>query len=170
MIKGGEVIEYSAHLIPEGGYKKMPKLYSDGVMVAGDAAMLVNNMHWEGTNLALISGKIAGETAVEALNKKDSSAKTLREYDKKLRKSFVIKDLYTYRNLMDVMHDKKIIFMDIYFKKINAFFEMFTSVNGVPKRELYRKFIFDFIKERGFFGLCSDFWAVVKLVWSVLIK
>ena len=170
LIKGGEVIEYSAHLIPEGGYKKMPKLYSDGVMVAGDAAMLVNNMHWEGTNLALISGKIAGETAVEALNKKDSSAKTLREYDKKLRKSFVIKDLYTYRNLMDVMHDKKIIFMDIYFKKINAFFEMFTSVNGVPKRELYRKFIFDFIKERGFFGLCSDFWAVVKLVWSVLIK
>ena len=170
LIKGGEVIEYSAHLIPEGGYKKMPKLYSDGVMVTGDAAMLVNNMHWEGTNLALISGKFAGETAVEALNKKDFSAKTLKEYDKKLRKSFVIKDLYTYRNLMDVMHDKKTIFMDTYFKKINAFFEMFTSVNGVPKRELYRKFIFDFIKERGFFGLCSDFWAVVKLVWSVLIK
>ena len=71
---------------------------------------------------------------------------------------------------MDVMHDKKDIFMNIYFKKINAFFEMFTSVNGIPKRELYRKFIFGFIKERGFCGLLSDVWAVLKLVWSVLIK
>ena len=170
LIKDGEVIEYSGHLIPEGGYKKMPKLYSHGVMVTGDAAMLVNNMHWEGTNLALISGKFAGETAVEALNKKDFSAKTLKEYDKKLRDSFVIKDLYAYRNLMDVMHDKKTVFMDTYFKKFNEFFEVFTSVNGVPKRELYRKFIIDFLKERGFFGLCSDCWAVIKLIWSILVK
>lgn len=170
LIKDGEVIEYSAHLIPEGGYKKIPKLYSDGVMVTGDAAMLVNNMHWEGTNLAIISGKFAGETAISALNKKDFSAKILKEYDIKLKNSFVIKDLYAYRNLMDIMHNKKNIFMSTYFKKINEFFEMFTSVNGIPKRTLYRKFIFDFIKERGFFGLCSDIWAVLKLVWSVLIK
>ena len=170
LIEGGKLEEYSAHLIPEGGYKKMPKLYSHGVMVTGDAAMLVNNMHWEGTNLALISGKFAGETAVEALNKKDFSAKTLKEYDKKLRDSFVIKDLYAYRNLMDVMHDKKTVFMDTYFKKFNEFFEVFTSVNGVPKRELYRKFIIDFLKERGFFGLCSDCWAVIKLIWSILVK
>ena len=60
--------------------------------------------------------------------------------------------------------------MDIYFKKINAFFEMFTSVNGVPKRELYRKYIWEFIKDRGFFGIISDGFAVLKLVWSVLVK
>ena len=170
LIKDGEVIEYSAHLIPEGGYKKMPTLSGAGVMVAGDAAMLVNNMHWEGTNLAMISGKIAGETAVVALTKGDYSENTLSRYQEKLEETFVIKDLYAYRNLMDVMHDKKEIFMDVYFKKINAFFEMFTSVNGVPKRELYRKFIFGFIKERGLGGLISDAWAVFKLVWSVLIK
>ena len=170
LIKDGEVIEYSAHLIPEGGYKKMPTLSGAGVMVAGDAAMLVNNMHWEGTNLAMISGKIAGETAVVALTKGDYSENTLARYQEKLEETFVIKDLYTYRNLMDVMHDKKEIFMDVYFKKINAFFEMFTSVNGVPKRELYRKFIFGFIKERRLGGLISDAWAVFKLVWSVLIK
>ena len=170
LIKDGEVIEYSAHLIPEGGYKKMPTLSGAGVMVAGDAAMLVNNMHWEGTNLAMISGKIAGETAVVALTKGDYSENTLSRYQEKLEETFVIKDLYAYRNLMDVMHDKKEIFMDVYFKKINAFFKMFTSVNGVPKRELYRKFIFGFIKERGLGGLISDAWAVFKLVWSVLIK
>ncbi|MBR6098872.1 FAD-dependent oxidoreductase [bacterium] len=170
LIKDGEVIEYSAHLIPEGGYKKMPTLSGAGVMVTGDAAMLVNNMHWEGTNLAMVSGKIAGETAVVALNKEDFSENSLSRYQEKLEGTFVIKDLHTYRNLMDVMHDKKEVFMDVYFKKINAFFEMFTSVNGVPKRQLYRKFIFGFIKERGFCGLLSDAWAVFKLVWSILIK
>lgn len=170
LIKGGETVEYSAHLIPEGGYKKLPKLSGAGVMVVGDAAMLVNNMHWEGTNLAMISGKIAGETAVFALSKNDFSEKILAKYNKELEKSFIMKDLYTYRNLMDVMHDKKSVFMDFYFKKINAFFEMFTSVNGIPKRQLYRTFIFDFLKERGICGLLSDGWSVLKLIWSILIK
>ena len=170
LLKDGEVIEYSAHLIPEGGYKKVPQLYDNGVMVVGDAAMLVNNMHWEGTNLALISGKIAGETAINALKKGCFDKKILSAYKKNLEKTFVLKDLHTYRNLMDVMHDKRTVFMDIYFKKINAFFEMFTSVNGVPKRKLYRTFIWNFIKERGILGLCSDAFSVIKLVWSILIK
>ena len=170
LIKDGEVIEYSAHLIPEGGYKKMPVLSGAGVMVAGDAAMLVNNMHWEGTNLAMISGKIAGETAVIALTKGDTSEETLARYQEHLEKTFVIKDLYTYRNLMDVMHDKKEIFLDIYLRKINSFFEMFTSVNGVPKRKLYRTFIINFIKERGIRGLCSDAWSIFKLIWSIIVK
>ena len=87
-----------------------------------------------------------------------------------MEKSFIMKDLYTYRNLMDVIHEKKEVFLDVYLRKINAFFKMFTSVDGTPKRELYRKFIFDFLKERGFKGLCSDFWAILKLVWSVLVK
>ncbi len=170
LIKDGEVTEYSAHLIPEGGYKKIPKLSDAGVMVVGDAAMLVNNMHWEGTNLAFKSGIIAGETAVSALKEKDFSKKSLKRYDNNLKKSFVIKDLYTYRNLMDVMHNKRTVFMDIYFKKINAFFEMFTSVNGIPKRKLYWQFICDFMKSRGICGLTSDIWSVLKLVWSILIK
>ncbi len=170
LIKDGEVIEYSAHLIPEGGYRKIPSLSGAGVMIAGDAAMLVNNMHWEGTNLAMISGKIAGETAVVALNKEDAGEETLSRYQEHLEKTFVLKDLYTYRNLMDSIHDKKEIFLDMYLRKINAFFEMFTTVNGVPKRELYRKFAANFLKERGIKGLFSDAWSVFKLIWSIIIK
>ena len=148
----------------------MPTLSGAGVMIVGDAAMLVNNMHWEGTNLAMISGKLAGETAVVALSKKDTSEDTLARYQEAMEKSFIMKDLYTYRHLMDIVHDKKEIFLDIYLKKVNAFFEMFTSVDGTPKRELYRKFIINFLKERGIKGLCSDMWAVLKLVWSILVK
>ena len=42
LIDGGEMKEYTAHLIPEGGYKAMPQIYGDGWMIVGDAGMFVN--------------------------------------------------------------------------------------------------------------------------------
>ncbi len=169
LIEGGTLKEYSAHLIPEGGYKKIPKLCDNGVMIIGDAAMLVNNLHWEGTNLAMISGKLAAQTAVEAIDKNDFSKKTLSGYEKKLKKSFILKDLKTYRELMDVMHSRKKAFLCYYMKKINAFFEMFTSVNGIPKKENYHKFIKSIFTDRKISELFKDIWAIVKLLWSILI-
>ena len=35
-----KIAEYSAHLVPEGGYSMVPTLYRDGVLLAGDAASL----------------------------------------------------------------------------------------------------------------------------------
>lgn len=170
LIKDGELMEYSAHLIPEGGFKKIPTLAGAGVMVVGDAAMLVNNLHWEGTNLAMISGKLAGETAVVALSKGDFSENSLNRYTEALKKSFVMKDLKTYRDLMEVIHTRKESFLKYYLLKFNAFFEMFTSVNSVPKRTLYWNFIKDFIKGRSIKELFKDGFSVIKLLWSIFIK
>ncbi len=170
LIKDGELLEYSAHLIPEGGYKKIPTLSGAGVMIVGDAAMLVNNMHWEGTNLAMISGKIAGETAVTALSKEDFSEKMLSKYPESLEKSFVMKDLYAYRNLMDEAHNRSESFMGYYLKEVNGFFNMFTTVDSIPKRQKFRKFIFDFIKKRNIIELFKDALSAFKLFWSILIK
>ena len=61
LIEGSEVKEYSAHLIPEGGYKTIPELFGDGWVVVGDAAQLNNAIHREGSNLAMTSGRFAGE-------------------------------------------------------------------------------------------------------------
>ena len=169
LIEGGTLKEYSAHLIPEGGYKKIPKLCDNGVMVVGDAAMLVDNLHWEGTNLAMISGKLAAETAVEALNCGNFSRKVLSSYENKLKNSFIIKDLKTYKNLMSIAHQRKKAFFCYYLKKINAFFEMFTSVNSVPKRENYWKFIRSIFTDRKILELFKDVWALIKLVWSILV-
>lgn len=98
LIAGGEVKEYSAHLIPEGGYKSVPTLYGDGFMLAGDAAMLVNNPRGEGANLAITSGKLAAETAIKAKEKNDFSASSLSFYKKMLDESYVMKDLKKYRD------------------------------------------------------------------------
>ncbi len=170
LIKGGELLEYSAHLIPEGGYKKLPTLFGAGVMIAGDAAMMVNNMHWEGTNLAMISGKIAGETALTALNRGDFSEKTLVKYQENLEKTFVMKDLKTYRNLMNEAHKRSESFMGYYMNEINEFFNMFTTVDSIPKRQKFRKFIIDFIAKRKITELFKDAVSGIKLLWSILIK
>ncbi len=169
LIEGGTLKEYSAHLIPEGGYKKIPKLCDNGVMIAGDAGMLVNNLHWEGTNLAMISGKLAGETAIKAIDSQNFSKKFLSQYEKSLRNSFVIKDMHTYKDLMDICHQRQKAFLDYYLRKINAFFEMFTTVNSVPKRENYWTFIKSIFTDRKIIELFKDFFAIIKLLWSILL-
>ncbi len=169
LIEGGTLKEYSAHLIPEGGYKAIPQLCDNGVMIVGDAGMLVNNLHWEGTNLAMISGKLAAETAIEALYKNDFSKETLCSYEEKLKNSFVLKDMETYKDLMDVMHSRKKAFLSYYMKKINSFFDMFTSVDGIPKKENYHKFIKSIFTDRNIIELFKDAWAIIKLLWSILL-
>lgn len=167
-LEGGELIEYSAHLIPEGGYKKIPKLYANGVLVVGDSAMLVNNVHWEGTNLAMTSGKFAGEVALVALEKQDFSENVLSLYKKKLENSYVMKDLKSYKDVMDVVHKREKSFLKYYPEKIAGFFKMFTGVDGVPKKEKYKKFIKNFFTERSLSELFRDGIAFLKLIFGVL--
>ena len=168
LIKGGELLEYSAHLIPEGGYKKVPQLYANGVMIAGDAGMLVNNLHWEGTNLAMVSGKLAGETAILAIQKEEYGEELLIRYQEKLEDSFVLKDLKAYRYLMDVAHDRRASFFDYYFREINGFFEMFTSVDSIPKRLKYWRFIKHFFTGRNVVELFKDAWGFLRLLWGMI--
>ena len=168
LIKDGELAEYSAHLIPEGGYKGIPTLYDDGVMVAGDAAMLVNNIHWEGTNLALISGKYAGETAVEALNNNDFSKDMLALYQKKLEASFIFKDMKSYKNLMPTMHSREKSFLGYYPDKISEFFNAFTGVNSIPKKEVFKSYIYSFLRSRSLLELVKDGSAIMKLIFEAL--
>src|SRR5208283_5216244 len=99
LISGAKTLEYSAHLIPEGGFKSMPPLAADGFLVAGDAAQMVNAAYREGSNLAMTSGKLAGETVVEAKKKGDFSKATLSAYMDKLKASYVWPDLEEVKDL-----------------------------------------------------------------------
>ena len=170
LIEGGELEEYSGHLIPEGGYRSIPKLYDNGLMIVGDAAMLVNNVHWEGTNLAMESGRMAAEAAIEALEKDDFSANTLSLYKKKLDESYVMKDLKSYKDVAHFAEKNSHIMMGFYPKKINEFFENFVAVDGVPKAKKYKAFFGDSLKERSIPSLISDFFKFAGLGGGVLLK
>jgi electron transfer flavoprotein-quinone oxidoreductase len=94
LVAGAELKEYSAHLIPEGGYHSMPRLAADGMLVAGDAAAmtLATGLWLEGVNFAIGSGAAAGETAAGALDRGDVSARGLSGYRRRLERNFVLKN------------------------------------------------------------------------------
>ena len=94
LLRGGELVEYSAHLIPEGGYDAMPELVADGLLVAGDAGgfCLAAGLFLEGVNFAIGSGHAAGETALEAIARGDTTKRGLSGYERRMRASFVLAD------------------------------------------------------------------------------
>lgn len=147
IIKNGKTVEYSAHLIPEGGLNSMPKVYDNRVMVVGDAAMMVNNVHMEGTNFAMLSGKLAAETAIFALEKGDFSASTLSLYYKKLKNSVIIKDMSTHKNTIPVLKKHISTLTDYYPELLCEFFALLTDVDQIPKRAKYRGFLSRLIRK-----------------------
>jgi electron transfer flavoprotein-quinone oxidoreductase len=94
LVEGGEVKEYSAHVIPEAGLAMMPKMTGEGILVAGDAAAmcLAAGIWLEGVNFAMASGIYAGEAAAEALASGDVGASGLAGYERRLNDTFVLRD------------------------------------------------------------------------------
>jgi electron transfer flavoprotein-quinone oxidoreductase len=109
-LKDGKLVEYSAHLIPVAGKAMMPKLYGDGILVAGDAAALtiVTGLALEGANLAVASGIAAAETVIEAKQSENFTAKSLSSYPKKLEDSFVLKDLDVFKKAPKFLENPRI--------------------------------------------------------------
>ena len=104
-LEGGKCIEWGAKTIPEGGYHAVPhRLHGEGVLILGDSAGLVNMASLKGIHYAMASGYYSAETIIQAFEKGDFSAHCLKEYDKKIKTSFISKDLYIYRNLRQSFH------------------------------------------------------------------
>jgi electron transfer flavoprotein-quinone oxidoreductase len=136
LIQGGEVKEYSGHLIPEGGFDSIPALSGDGWMICGDAAQMVNAVHREGTNLAVTSGRLAGETAIAAHAKGDFNAAALDGYNDAIRASFIHKDLKKYRGVHQLLGfgDSDMMFDKLPQALNDAIYQMLL-VDGVPKKQ-----------------------------------
>ncbi len=156
LVKDGEPLEYSAHLIPEGGIRAMPRVYTGGMMVAGDAAGLcyTNGINLEGINLAMASGVLAAETAIEAIEASDYTARMLSLYKKKLDSSFIIKDMKTFKNSVSMMHMDRL--YDAYPQLLAGIFENMYRVDGKPRSKLLGLARREALKKTGLAGLISD--------------
>ncbi|HET8814735.1 MAG TPA: electron-transfer flavoprotein:ubiquinone oxidoreductase [Solirubrobacterales bacterium] len=99
MLEGGKRVAWGAKTIPSGGYFAMPKrLAVPGMVVAGDAASMVNIPTLKGVHYAMHAGMYAAETIVESL-KADPDSVNFEAYDEKIRKSMIEKDLKESRNM-----------------------------------------------------------------------
>jgi len=99
IIEGGKRVGWGAKTIPSGGYWALPKRFSvPGMLVAGDAAGMVNIAELAGVHYAMHAGMYAAEAIVESL-KKDIDSVNFESYDAMIRNSVIEKDLYKSRNM-----------------------------------------------------------------------
>lgn len=97
-LAGGKVVKYGAKAVTVGGWASMPKLYSDGAMIAGDSASFLNPLRIKGIHLAMKAGMLAAETAFEALKRGDASEAVLAEYKRKIDASWVREEMEPAKN------------------------------------------------------------------------
>lgn len=136
LLAGGRVLEYSAHLIPEAGYKMLPTLSTGGMLVAGDAAALVlmGGVFLEGVNLAIASGRIAAETVAGAFAAGRFDASTLASYNRLLKESFVLKDLKRFQTALPLLMNKRL--YEVYPSFIIRTLEKWFMVDGQGHQKL----------------------------------
>lgn len=136
LVRGGRLQEYSAHVIPEGGYDMIPELAGDGILVTGDAAALCNatGVNLEGINLASHSGILAGKTVIEAHRQGDFSVRTLARYREQLDRSWVMQDLKRFRNAPAMLHIDRI--YNEYPDLACGVMERIYRVDGTPKTSI----------------------------------
>jgi electron transfer flavoprotein-quinone oxidoreductase len=165
LIEGGEMKEYSAHLIPEGGYDAIPRIHGDGWMMVGDAGMFVNSVHREGSNLAMTTGRLAAETLIELRAAgKPFDARHLGRYRDQLEASFVMKDLKKYRRMPEFL-ERNPQFFTQYPGLINRAAHTMLLVDGVDKKAKERAVGRDFVARRSLLGLVTDafkFWRAFE--------
>lgn len=99
-LEGGEMVEWGAKTIPEGGYHSIPQRRSgNGVVVLGDSAGFVEVASLKGVHYAVQSGILAARAIFDALKQGDVSASSLAAYDVAVDRSFIRSDLYERRNM-----------------------------------------------------------------------
>ncbi|MEM2199149.1 MAG: FAD-dependent oxidoreductase [Thermoplasmata archaeon] len=150
LIENAQLREYSAHAIPEGGYRMISKLYKDGAMVVGDAAGLVNSsgIYLNGVDLAISSGIIAGEVAVKANKLGDFTSRILSEYETRMNET-VLRDFRNYRNAPFFLENHRI--YNEYPKMVNNMMERIIKSNDEPRKKM-----FELIKSE------TDMWSLLN--------
>jgi len=138
LVRDSTTLEYSAHMIPEGGWAMLPTLSRAGFMVVGDAAGFVfaAGLFLEGMNFAIASGLAAAAAAQQAHADRDFSARSMAHYRKLLEASFVLKDLKNFRHTPAFVNNERL--QNVYPDLLCDTLENIYRSNGKPRRKIGR--------------------------------
>ncbi|MFB6155759.1 MAG: FAD-dependent oxidoreductase [Haloferacaceae archaeon] len=167
LVRGGDLVEYSAHAIPEGGADAMPDLVHDGALIVGDAAGLVLNsgVHLEGTNMAVESGHYAGLAAARALDRGRTDRDALSRYAEWLEDSYVVQNLKHYDWFQEtVASDREFLFGEL--PRVLAdveteYFRMDRGTKATHAREAKRRLL---AATGGWFGAAKRAWKFRRMI------
>jgi electron-transferring-flavoprotein dehydrogenase len=99
-LEGGQLLEWGAKTIPEGGYYALPvRRVGAGVLFVGDTVGFVDVPSLKGIHYAMQSGIYAARAAFAALKAGDTSAHGLASYDHMIDGSYIVDDLRRTRNM-----------------------------------------------------------------------
>jgi electron transfer flavoprotein-quinone oxidoreductase len=132
-------------------------------VVVGDAAGMINSMHREGSNLAMLSGKLAAQAILRAREWNDYSADSLAYYDQLVRDSIIYKDLYKYRN-MGRFFENHPQFFTLYPDLLNETCREMLAVDGLSKRTKQRKIFWGALRQRMPWKMAWDFFKAWRSV------
>ena len=100
ILDGGEMVEWGAKTIPEGGYHSLPeRRHGGGICIVGDAAGYVDVASLKGIHYAMQSGILAARAIHAALKADDVSEAGLASYTAAVDRSFIARDLRRNRNM-----------------------------------------------------------------------
>ena len=100
ILEGGEMVEWGAKTIPEGGYHSLPeRRHGSGICIVGDAAGYVDVASLKGIHYAMHSGILAARAIYSALKSGDTSEAGLGPYTRSVDESFIVRDLRRNRNM-----------------------------------------------------------------------
>ncbi len=141
MIRGGEVVEYSAHVVSTGDIRAMPKeIFADNILIAGEAAGLLMNSGKaiQGMDFAMRSGILAAETVVALAGQSDYRAPQLKAYRSQLEESFVLSDMKNFQDAVHLLHEPAM------FSKVPNllcdFGRQFFTIDGTPTEKSAKVF------------------------------
>lgn len=161
LIEGGTTLEYGAHLVPEKGWRSVPrKLYRDGMLVVGDAAGFCINTGTiiRGIDLAIVSGVAAAKAIIEAQN----PDKAGRGYMAQLDKLKLIPTMKLYAGWPDLLENPRMI--TTYPAMVNEMLKFMFTVDGdVPEK--ITKAMKNITKRHvSFIELLADGWKGMKAI------
>lgn len=164
LLKDGNILEYSTHMIAEDSRKHHPGLFDDGIVVVGDAAGLVNmSFHMEATNLAMLSGVYAAKAIKTANEKKDYSRNTLYAYREMIEDSFIKKDLVESDHYMDLLSSDRNFLKKFPEFGLKSMVDFFTPQN-ISKKEIKKRIFRNLRKEIGLFGALKAAFKARRIV------
>ena len=100
ILEGGEMVEWGAKTIPEGGHYSLPaRRHGSGICLVGDAAGYVDVPSLKGIHYAMHSGMLAARAIYAALKAGDVSEAGLAGYTEAVDRSYIARDLKRNRNM-----------------------------------------------------------------------
>lgn len=162
LIHGGERLEYGAHVVPEGGWNMRPKLVRNGMMLAGDAGAMVlaAGVLYEGVHYAMLAGRLAGETALEALQAGDFSVRTLQRYEERLGKSYLDRNLKTFRHVPKLLVESRL--YSFYPNALCQVAEDFFRAEEQGHKRIFALLWHHIVRQMGPWKLLGDLWRTVR--------